>query len=303
MLLTLAAYLLSLLSIFQFLLVRESRFSAYSFSRIAFAVGITAFQLGLFYAQAESGLISGYLLGAALTVLCLVLLLKKPAFFDFSFSQLKKVITRYYPITKWSLPGSLLNASANNLQPFLIGLAFSSRDAGIFFLAYKLVGTPLNLVTNSISQVFFKEATTYLQHGEPEKLEKLVWNISIAMAALLGFSFFLFFLLGDGFFISLFGPQWSGSALFVLWLVPYFLGKGLFNPVSSLAEALNKTKWEFLFSFFSFSMLILGVFLGLFYQSLKVFILFFSCTTGLGYLMLWLFFYEIIKTGKYEPRL
>ncbi|MCB9299030.1 MAG: oligosaccharide flippase family protein [Lewinellaceae bacterium] len=300
---TLAAYLLALLSVFQYSLIRESRFSAYSFSRITFATGIAAFQLGLFYVNPENGLTNGYLFGAGLTILCLALFLKNRFPSLPSFYVLRKVMSKYFSITKWSLPGSLFNALTNNIQPFLIGFVFSSREAGLFFLAYRLVGTPLTLITNSVSQVFFKEAAACIQDGSPEKLRKLTRNISLTMAGLLGISFSLFFLLGDTIFIRLFGKKWTGGSLIVFWLIPYFVGKGIFNPISSLAEALNKTKLEMLFSIFVFLMLVSAIFLGYYCQSIKVFLLVFSCVTGLGYLALWLLYYQILKQGKYEARL
>ncbi len=301
-LIILSAYFLGAMSLIHFLLIRWEHFAMLSGIRILMAIGVSGIQLGLYAIAPGIGMVTGYLWGSGLTLLISVLLIFKKPIERPSPGQIKATIKKYYPIIQWSLPSGLLNTVSNNVQPLLIGLAFGNREAGLFFLSYKVLGAPIILISGSIAQVFLKEAAVALQKNDKQLLLTLLKNISAFMSISIFLFFAAFFFMAGPLFTYLFGEEWIRSSLMAIWLIPYFWGKGIFHPVSFLAEALNRTKLEMQFSLVSLLIMIAAILIGCYFDSIKVFILIFSIGTGMAYLFLWVVFYQIILSGNYERK-
>ena len=298
----LGAYFLGAISLLHFSLIRWGLYSMLSGALILFALAVSGFQLGLYFISSAGGLVNGYLWGAGLTLLLAGTLIIKTPIERPNIQHIIVTLKKYFSIIKWSLPSGLLNTMTNNVQPLLIGLAFGNKEAGFFFLAYKLIGAPINLISGSISQVFFKEAAIALQRNDRQLLLTLLKNISFFMAVVLALFFIALFFLAGFLFGTFFGEEWMRSSLIVIWLIPYFLGKGFFHPVSFLAEALDKTKLELQFSLISFLNMMADIAAGYYFDSLKIFILIFSISTGVAYLFLWVIFFKIVSKGNYERK-
>jgi len=277
--------------------IKNSWYRSISLSRILFALSASVLQLGLFWIFPDKGLSIGYFGG--LLILTAFLARRQYHSFQWQYKALEfnKLAKRFFPIIKFSLPSNLLNTLSSNIQPLIIVAAFSLKEAGLFFLAYKLLATPLNVITNSISQVYFREASEMVIQDK-EKLLSLTRKVNLSVLAICIPAFLLTFFFSEWLFEFLFGSQWRRAGLFTIWLIPYFLGKSLVHPVSSLAEVLNKTKLEFTFNIFLFIIVLLSALAGYFSQSILVFIGSFSLAGGITYLILLFKFYRIIKTTK-----
>ena len=80
-------------------------------------------------------------------------------------------------IIKYLLPSTLINGLANNLMPVLILSFFSLKISGVYFFSVKVLATPLNLIANSISEVYFEKSSSMLTNNTGNELYKFTKNI------------------------------------------------------------------------------------------------------------------------------
>jgi O-antigen/teichoic acid export membrane protein len=291
----LTAIMLGYMSSIKYFWVQKGKFSELASLQFAFSLAITAGQLLLASFDQERGMIYGYVLGSTLTLGIATLFYFSSFRIRLSTNHLKKMARYYWPIVRWSLPSGLLNSVTSNLQPIVMATAFGAAEAGWYFLAYKVAGTPLQALSSAISQVYFKKANQLYLNQDRNALLRLSLSVSGVMfiAALLIGVFLIVF--GEHVFIAVFGMEWEKAAHIARWITLLLLGKFAFHPISALAEILGKTKWEFSFNLVWLLYLILTVAVGWGYQDYMIFIKLMVLGGVILYAFLWLQFIKAIR--------
>jgi len=208
-------------------------------------------KLVLGFAGVSYGLITGTVVGYAVTVLfCWVLYLKKD-FFSlnyFSVKRMKEMAVSYRDFPKYAAPSGLLNSLSLMGLPVLIVYFYSTDVAGVYFFANTLIGTPVFFLINAFSQVFKKEAVLLVQKNKLKELNGMVrkfqqWVFLIILAFTLVFSLF-----GAEIFSFVFGNQWYESGRLIKFFAFSIVIRASYSTISSLIDILRKQKAELIFN-------------------------------------------------------
>ena len=257
-----------------------------SFSQIA-----TGFSKFNFY-----GLIPGMLIGLAIQSLYL---------FKTSFNSIlnykneisvKRMIflsKKYKDIPVFNSIINLTNNLANEIPVLLITKYFGLSSAGIFGLAIKFMKAPVNIIQNSINQVFFNRASQIF--NENGNLLKLVLKTSKNLL-IVGFIIFSALFVISFYLEILFGSNWVNVGLYARILIPWLFFALISNPLTTLILVLNKQKTILLFDTITLIFRFLAFYIGFhFYNSIIISLALFS-SVGV-FFNIFLFFY-LLKASK-----
>ena len=92
--------------------------------------------------------------------------------------NLIRLMVKYSKFPKFVLPAEFLNISSNQLPILMLGIMYSPAIAGLYVLADRMIVIPVNLITTSIGQVYYK--ATQLKCKLPELAlltQKLLQNV------------------------------------------------------------------------------------------------------------------------------
>ncbi|MDO5896982.1 oligosaccharide flippase family protein [Agrobacterium sp. Azo12] len=129
----------------------------------------------------------------------------------------RQLIARYYQFFVFNTPYSLVGTIARDAPIFLFTAFSNIAAAGAYALARSMLLAPTLLVSNSLSQVFFKEAVAKKSDIRLEKLTLSILSAGIFASAPL-FAFAGVF--GEPLFIRVFGVSWGTAGMMAAALAP-----------------------------------------------------------------------------------
>ena len=187
------------------------------------------------------GLIFGHLLMPISGILCLF------GFFvwrrghelisDLHIESLFQTFKAFIRFPKFSVLADMANNAGLHLPVVIITIFVSPAEGGFLFLAMRVIGTPISIVSTSVGQVYLAK----LKHLEAEKNTKHpTFEIckNILNFILLPLVFAAPFA-SDG-FVFLFGAEWERAGYLLMWLLPFYLFQALSSPISNLLYAQQK---------------------------------------------------------------
>ena len=130
------------------------------------------------------------------------------------------------------LPSQLLLVSSNNLIVFVFSYLFGIKTLGLYALAASLLNAPLNVIGQSVSQVYYGEICSIGKH-QPAKIKKLTTDIVKKMSLLL-FPLLIVVFFGQTIFSFVFGNEWQRSGLYAAALCPLVLSRFMVSPVMGI---------------------------------------------------------------------
>ena len=145
---------------------------------------------------------------------------------------------RYASFPLLSTPSALVNRLGLEIPVFLIAASFGAMEAGLFALAWRIVGLPMNVVGASIGQVFHGEVAALLR-DDPARVLGLYSRTVRRTALLVALPFLLLALAAPHLFGTVFGARWGAAGAFVQVLAPMFFLQAVATPVS---QCLNLTR-------------------------------------------------------------
>ena len=195
------------------------------------AIGITPLGLFLGHIAQEA---------AGITSLFSKLIHLKPEFFKtFSWTGIKHAAKRYrkFPLVQaWS---QLLLALGAQLPVLMIGAFYGVEVVGVFGLAMGMINMPMDLIGQSVAQVYYAEISKYGKNN-PEKIyklsvsiiKKLFWIGLIPVAILLAF--------GPWVFKLVFGPEWIDAGVYARFLSILILTRFISSPITNIFNVYEK---------------------------------------------------------------
>ena len=171
--------------------------------------------------------------------------------------QLAALKFRNFPI--YQVPGTLLNSIAREWPVLIIAASFGEREAGLYFLANKVVGMPLSIVGRAVSDVYYQEAALLNRRGKKGVLEVkvifLLATLVIPVLLVLGF-------LGPNLLGFLLGDQWMEVGVLVQCMLPLIGLRFVAAPLAKTFSVYQKQKaglvWQICFLCASFAGLYIG---------------------------------------------
>lgn len=160
---------------------------------------------------------------------------------EVSFNEVYTIAKRYFDFPKLSFPGALLNGTSNLGLPVIITVFFSPLLAGIYFFTFKIVKSPVDLILQSIGQVYKSEANRLFYTDKNElinltiKIQKkiLVTIIPLMVTASI---------LGPLIFKTLFGSEWENAGALIKFLSFFIICNSIYNPISAIGDLLGEQK-------------------------------------------------------------
>ena len=189
------------------------------------ALGITP--LGLFIGQIAQD-------GAGITSLLSKLISVKPAFFkSFSWKEIKFAANRYkkFPLVQsWS---QLLLALGGQLPVLMIGAFYGVEVVGVFGLAQNMINMPMDLIGQSVAQVYYAEISKYGKNN-PEKIYKLSVSIIKKLFWVGLIPIGIIAALGPWLFSIVFGSEWHEAGLYARYFSLVILTRFISSPITNV---------------------------------------------------------------------
>lgn len=166
----------------------------------------------------------------------------RPVFFkNNSLRNIKSAAIRYkeFPlIQSWS---QFLLALGTQLPVLLLGLVFHNEVVGVFGLAMSLISIPMDLIGQSVAQVYYAEIAKLGKENS-----KKIYDLTISLIKKL----FIVGLLPVGLLIALgpwlfklvFGPEWVEAGTYARLLSLMIITRFISSPISNIFNVYEKQK-------------------------------------------------------------
>ena len=226
----------------------NKQFSTISNARVFLTIGNVLLQFMLYTYYSLYGLIIGFLI-SQLLLLIYYLFKNRIVITTINFKKIKNGIKSNASIVKYLLPSNTINSLANHLMPILILTFFGAKEAGVYFFSIKILGTPLFLISSSISQVYFQKSSELLKENNNELLKLTKKIVTTNLLLMLGF-LFLVNTIGMYILEYFFNENWNNLRLYTLILSILIFARTSFNPISNLIIVLNKNLESLIFNIY-----------------------------------------------------
>lgn len=291
------AFLSGGIQLLQQWLVVKGNFTKLGWSRFVFAFSSVSLQAGLLWVDPSRGLILGYVGGLLISLVFL-----RNEFWEtlppFSLEKGWKNIGKpYWPVVRFSLWSGLLSVFIGNFQPFLVAGFFNIQQAGFYFLAYRILGLPFNLISSSIGPIFIRKMVGVLKKGSGEGFTMMLRMIWILLGTLSGLSILAIAVLP--FFLRyLWGPSWDEVSRMALWMIPLSISNALVTSINNLAEILQRTKVDLIFGAMLALVSIVAILIGGHFQDFFLFLWIFSFGSALLKGGIVIYYLRVLKRGN-----
>ncbi|MCZ2394034.1 MAG: oligosaccharide flippase family protein [Chitinophagales bacterium] len=250
---------------------RIQSYTIMNIARIGQAIGMGLVScIPYFIYESKVWLIEGFVFGQFIVIIVLY-----PVIFrNFKLPILKKnySLASYSSFPKYGVWSSLLNTISRNSVVYLLNFFFVPYYVGLYTFNNKLIQAPLSLVTSSIGQVFFRDASQTKTQLELKSLsdftQKILTIIAIAPICIL-------WIWGPDIFEILFGKEWREAGEIARYLSLWYGTSLIVTPLSMLIDIKAKLKWELsyniLFFIFRVSSLCIVAYFGNFKWTIIIF--------------------------------
>ncbi len=216
-----ALLLLGLPRIFLYLAIRRDRFRSYALIQATQTVGQGCGQLllGLLTGGSWMGLVWGYAGGVLPAALLGCRLQPLPRWWQaLRRRRIHAYLRRYRRYPLYLAPGQMLYSATQFLPPLLIALLFDPRTAGLYALAQRLLGLPIQLVGQAVSQVLLGDLARSRDFPWGPRIDRLLMGLAGGM----GVFVMILLLLGTAGWTFVLGEDWSAFFDVLLRLAPLF---------------------------------------------------------------------------------
>ena len=237
-----------------------------------------------FLGREENGLIYGWITGLVASFLY-NFSVSKGQLIRFNIPQFKSSVKEHINIVKYTYPSDSLNAIANNILPIIVIHYFVATEIGLYGMAFKILSTPLVLLSSSVSRVYFQKAVS-LSRTNLKSLEKLTHKVIFSNVAII-FAFVLFINTIGIYLLDYFlKDSWDGLGSFILALSFWILARSAMNPIASLVVVINKNHYSLIFNIYLLVCNFISIYFGVVKDDFLICIWIFSILSGIGYLVL-----------------
>ncbi|POY37102.1 hypothetical protein C3K47_08580 [Solitalea longa] len=290
----------SLFQIVSYWLNRKNDYTTMARGKVWQSAGMAFIQIAFSF-LGEIALVMGRLIGQiASTVYSLPQLLKRQNWKKLKFNkqELKETAIEYADFPKYSMPNSLVNNISGSLPVFLLTQYFSITATGLFSWASRIIQVPMSMITMSMQQVFFQEASRI--NNEGKNLYSLVIRTYKKLFFIAIGPYLIFGIFSPFIFRIVFGAQWEEAGVYTQYLTPWLFLVFLNSPITSIIPVLNKQKQYLVFEVLILIIRYIALFIGYkVFHSVNISIILYSAA-GFFY-SIFLFFYLINLVKKQAP--
>jgi len=182
----------------------------------------------------------------------------RPTIF-FSYQKIKPIISYSLNLVGYNV----FNYFVRNTDYLLIGKYLGERELGHYYLAYKIMLSPLQNVSLVVSRVIFPIYSKI--QNDNERFRKIYSKVANAISFLTFPLMIGVFALSDLFAVTFFNNKWDTAllALLLMILAPVGLIQSIATTTGSIYQAKGKTDWMFRWGVISGIIYVTGFFIGL----------------------------------------
>ena len=235
--------------------------------KLIFALlGITAF-----------GLIYGSVAGAAIavsTIIIAALINRKISLNNSTSTERLAAIKEYHRFPAFSLPRSVVNNLSANIPSLLLTPFFGLAPMGLFAIGMTFGFRPVNMLENSVYQVFFQQISSSVNQRQPimPAIRRFIryTALIIAPTAIIGLTI-LSFAMG-----LLLGDKWIETGMYLRLLLPWLTASLFVAPICFLSDIFQKQPQALGFELLLIACRIIGMLIGILTNSFSTAILGYS---------------------------
>ncbi len=288
---------------FNYLSSRKKQYKRLSTNRIIQSTTTASANIGMgFGGFGGSGLIVGGVIGQGVATAILgkmTLREDRDIFRVISKSKIVILLKRYIDFLKFSTFSSLLNSLSFNLFSILLSKVFSVSLLGFYSLVYRVLTLPSTLVGNSISQVYFQEATRQKRvYGNNKSIFIATLKKLFIISSLIYFPMYFYI---EDLITFVFGSDWYISGEIAYILIPLMFIRFISSILSSTITTYEKQKIGLLINFIlALNVVILLSVAYYFNLSYKVFFYLYMIITSSLYFIFLFYYYYLSKGEEYK---
>lgn len=189
------------------------------------------------------GLILGVIIGqsAGIASLANPLIKKKRILSSISLYKLKFVLKRYKNFPLYSAPSNYVYTAGSNLPVVFLTALFGSAVTGLFGLANGIIRLPMDLIGNSVAQVFYSEAAN-IGKSNPQEIKNLAVKLIKKLAVIALVPLIILLLFGPWLFTFAFGAKWYDAGIYarILSVMVYF--HFIIMPIGRILEVFERQR-------------------------------------------------------------
>jgi len=156
-----------------------------------------------------------------------------------SLQNMYKAATRYKNYSIFIGTARLMDSLASNAPQLLFATFYGAEVAGWFALGQYVIGAPLNIVVNSIDQVYFGEASR-VHKNDPQSMRRLFLGLTKRLALIGTIPIAVICILAPWFFPVVFGPSWETTGRYVQFLGLMFATRFAVHPLQNTLTILER---------------------------------------------------------------
>lgn len=223
--------------------VRKRDFLRLARTRISRGISRAATQVGVGFAHTGPlGLLLGQLAGETAGSASLGLAAwnkDRASFRTLSLKGIHKVGARYKRFPLLSSWAGLLDALGLQVPQLLFAAFYGAEVAGWFALGQRVIAAPLNIVVDSVAQVYFGEAAR-LPRDDPKAMKRLFIKLTGRLALVGGLPVVFICALAPWFFSFVFGRGWEAAGRYVQIMGLMFAARFAIVPLSHTLNILER---------------------------------------------------------------
>lgn len=191
----------------------------------------------------------------------------------------KGILKGYVRFKKFSLIdtwGGLLNTISWQLPALMLSSFFSMSVVGFYSLGLTAIKTPLSIISNALSQVFYQKscAEKNINNNNGELVEILMDKLMF-----IGFVPTIFLaIVGEELFTIIFGARWAEAGRYAQILAPWILFWFISSPLSTLFLVYERQGAALSVHSVIFLTRVVSLYIGGIYQNIYLALLLFSLT-------------------------
>ena len=262
-LIPLSTFLTGFYEIFNHWNNRNKKYKNISYSKILKSSTTGTWNIGFGFSFFKKfGLIPGQIFGSFISGLFLFVISYKEISKLTRYVSIKRIkflIKKYRYIPQFNTIINFIVNISNEAPILLLTNFFGVSAVGLYGMANRLIGTPSDLVSKSVGQVFFQKASEiYNNKGDLYSFLKKTYLNLLKIALII----FIPAMLITPFLKYILGAEWLQTSYYALLIIPLIFTKFIKNPVSSIFVVLNEQKKIILYSVIDLFFRIISLYIG-----------------------------------------
>lgn len=264
--------------------IRHQDFRAVATSRITQSVATVAAQVAAgLVAPGPAGLAGGRVIGQASGAVRLARGIPARELWQWtrhSPVRTLALLKRHRRFPKLDAPAAFVDTLGNQLPHVALAMVFGPASAGLYFLAERVLATPLGLVSQAVAQVLFGNIRQAVVDGS---LHLQARRMILTLGSLVAAPALAIMVVGEEAFRLLFGSQWSEAGVYASYLMVGLSVQFVFTPLSMVLLATEGQGVNLVIHLLLLTLKVAAVALGHAMESADAAILGFSVSTALVY--------------------